>query len=186
MPIRERRRLKDDEDSNCYVDKKLNTIYVSGEITSKIASNFRRHLRAMEKVNKHIVLELNSPGGDIQAGLMIIDTIKLCKRKVVVRVTGEAMSMACVILACGDIREALPNSSIMAHQGTYWVKERFHDLDNEIEEVKRLEKLCLKLMDEHTNKESGYWEKVCGTKNLYITADMALREGLIDRICTKG
>lgn len=179
-------RLKEDEDSNCYVDKKLNTIYISGEITGKIASIFRRYVRAMEKVNKHIILEINSPGGDIQAGLMIIDTIKLCKRKVVVRATGEAMSMACVILACGDIREALPSCTIMAHQGTYWMREQYHNLDNECNEAKRLEKLCLKLMDEHTKKESGYWENMCGTKNFYLTADIAIREGLIDKICTKG
>ncbi len=181
-----RRKLKDAEDSNCYVDRKLNTIYISGDITSKIASTFRRHLRSMEKINKHIILELNSQGGDILAGLLIIDTMKLCKRKVLVRATGEAMSMACVILACGDIREALPSTSIMAHQGTYRLIERFHDLDNELGEVKRLEKLCLSLMDKHTKKEPGYWENLCGTKNLYITADIALREGLIDRICSKG
>jgi ATP-dependent Clp protease protease subunit len=140
----------------------------------------------MEKVNRHITLELNSPGGDIEAGLLIIDTIKLCKRKVVVRATGIAQSMATVILACGHIREALPNCSIMVHQGTYWFKERYHDLDNEVSEVKRLEALCLKLMDEHTKKAPGYWENKCGVRNLYLTADIALREGLIDKICSKG
>lgn len=181
-----RRKAKDDEDSNCYVDKKLNTIYISGDITAKIASVFRRHMRSMEKVNKHIILEINSPGGDIEAGLMIIDTIKLCKRKVLVRATGVAMSMACVILACGDIREALPNTILMAHQGTYWFHERYHDIENEVTYAKTLELKCLELMDKHTKKEPGYWENLCGTKNLYLTADIALREGLIDRICSKG
>lgn len=174
------------DESSCYIDKSLDTIYIVGDITHRLASKFRRYVRYLERQGTlKIIVEINSPGGDIEAGLMMVDTINLCKAKVVTRATGQAASMASVLLACGHEREALPMSSIMVHQGTFSMRARAEEIDNEINEAKRVEDLCWKLMDERSNRVAGFWRQLCGGKNLYLTAEQCLSYGLIDKICKK-
>lgn len=181
------RKSATNDDNYCVVDRKLNTIYLSGDVTHKMASKFRRAVCALEDATngKDIIVEINSPGGDIEAGLMMIDTMDLCKSVIITRATGQAASMGSMLLACGKRREALPSASIMVHQGTFSFRVRAEELDNETAECRRVEDLCWAMLDQRTHKDSGYWKKLCGGKNLYLTADQALRENLIDSICGK-
>ena len=67
---------------------------------------------------KDIRLYINSPGGDVTAGLAIYDTIKHIKCDVSTFCIGEASSMGAFLLAAGTKgkRYSLKNSSIMIHQ----------------------------------------------------------------------
>lgn len=67
---------------------------------------------------KDIRLYINSPGGDVTAGLAIYDTIKHIRCDVSTFCIGEASSMGAFLLAAGTKgkRYALKNSSIMIHQ----------------------------------------------------------------------
>lgn len=187
MRKQNKNQTKLEEESYSYLDKILGTIYLVGEINPKVASVFRQQLRTLERLKKHssIVVEINSPGGDIEPGLMIIDSIELCNKPVITRVTGVAMSMGALILASGSKREALPNSTVMIHQGSYTISVPFDELDNEVAENKRIEKLCNDFLDRTTGKEPGYWEKRCGGKNLYLTAEQCIAENVIQSILNK-
>lgn len=176
-----------EEDNNyCYVDKLLRTVYINGEITQALASKFRRHVKSLDATKKPIIVEINSPGGDIEAGLMIIDTIRLCKNKTVTRVTGQAFSMACIIACSGDRREMLPNSVLMSHQGSFVLACSYDNINNELQFVRGLEEKCWAIMDTSSGKKPGYWKEKSGNKDLYLNAQSALSEGLIDKICKKG
>lgn len=178
-----KKKRSSDDDDNCYVDIKTNTIYICGEITQKMASTFRRYLKKLERNNRNIMVEINSPGGDIEAGFIIIDTIEACKRKISTRVAGQCCSMASVILLAGKHREAVRNATIMVHHGNAVVSGNLTELRNEVEEVYRLENLTWDYMDDKTGKPRGYWKEKCGVKNLYLTTEMAIKEGLIHKKC---
>lgn len=75
------------------------------------------YLEAEDK-SKPIKLYINSPGGDIIAGLAIRDTMALIKPPVHTICIGQCASMAAVILAAGKkgYRFALPSSRVLIHQ----------------------------------------------------------------------
>jgi ATP-dependent Clp protease protease subunit len=187
MNRRPRGRSKGDDENACVLDKNLSTIYLSGEITQRVASTFRQHLRTLERLKRHpaILVEINSPGGDIEGGLMIVDSIELCSKPVTTRVCGQAMSMAFVILACGTKREALPNAMIMSHQGTYNFNPRFDEIDIEVSYAKKLEDICNEILDRKTGREPGYWSRRHGGRNLYLNAAQAVEERVVDLIVTR-
>ena len=83
------------------------------------------HLEA-EDPEKDIQLYINSPGGDVYAGLAIYDTMRFIKPDVATICCGIAMSMGSLILAGGapGKRQALPNSRILIHQPTAATRAR--------------------------------------------------------------
>ena len=186
--LRPKRRNKAEDESYSALDKASSTIYLVGDITTKQASQFRQQLRTLERLKSKetILVELNSPGGDIEAGFAIIDSIELCKKPVTTRVMGQAASMAALILASGHKREALPRATIMVHEGTYYFRSTSSNLRVELAEAERIEKLCNDWLDQRTGKESGYWEKRHNRSNLYLTPEQALLENLIDTILKKA
>lgn len=172
------------KESACYIDRGLNTLYLAGEVTQQMASKFRKLFRSLDKPGvDHVTVEINTPGGDEHAGFLIMDTIMTSKCTVTTRATGQTMSMGTMILLVGDTREALPYTTLMVHQGTFYLRSRMEDADNEMNELKRNEELCWSLMDIKTNKPPGYWKSLCAGKNKYLNAREALEHGLIDQIC---
>ena len=75
------------------------------------------HLES-EDPDKDIYIYINSPGGDVYAGLAIYDTMQFVKPDVSTISIGMAMSMGALLLAGGaeGKRMALPNAKIMIHQ----------------------------------------------------------------------
>ena len=73
---------------------------------------------AHEDPDREIQMYINSPGGQIDAGLAIYDTMHLIQPRVATTCVGMAASAAAVILAGGarGKRLALPNSRILIHQ----------------------------------------------------------------------
>ena len=73
-----------------------------------------------EDPDKDIEVYINSPGGDVMAGLAIYDTMRLIKPDIACTCVGMAASMGAVLLSGGTKgkRYALPNSRIMIHQGS--------------------------------------------------------------------
>lgn len=179
------RKHSTEDSSTCMVDRANRTLFIAGEITQKLASKFRRLFRQLELIDTStpIWVEINSPGGDIEAGFLIMDTIMLSQCDVVTRATGIAMSMGAMILIAGDQREALPLASIMVHQGRFSMHGRADEIDAEMKECMRVEELCWAILDKQTGKQAGYWKNLCGCKNKYFDAAAALSEDLIHRIC---
>lgn len=68
--------------------------------------------------NKDITLYINSPGGSVQAGLAIFDTMQYIPCDVNTVCFGMAASMGAFLLSAGTKgkRKSLPNSRIMIHQ----------------------------------------------------------------------
>ena len=175
------------EEFICIADRKLRTIYISGEICPAMASKFRKILRSMDDGTNQIIVEINSPGGHMEAGLMMADSVELAASPVTTRVTGEACSMAAVLLVCGKKREALPASTVMIHQGKFWLGGITDGtLRTEVSELERIAALVWKRLDERTGKNVGYWKEACGHQNIYLDPVKALELNVIDSIVSKG
>lgn len=81
------------------------------------AKDFRAALDSVE--GNELVVEINSPGGDVMAGLGIYNMLRNWAKDgktVTTRVTGVAASIASIIALAGDKREMPANTFAMVHQ----------------------------------------------------------------------
>lgn len=99
-------------------------VMISGEIEPEMAENVILQLLYLnaQAPTKDIYVYINSPGGEISAGMAIYDVMRSLRADVVTVSLGEASSMATFLLAGGTKgkRLALQNSRIMIHQPLNW------------------------------------------------------------------
>jgi len=95
-------------------------IFLGSEINDAIASLVIGQLFYLqsEDPEKKIEIYINSPGGEVPAGLAIYDTMQIIKPEIHTFCVGKSVSMAAILLAAGahGKRFALPNSRVMIHQ----------------------------------------------------------------------
>lgn len=162
-----------------YLDNQINGETVN-ETIQQIA------LLAAEKPGEEITILINSPGGSIQDGLVLIDVMKAYDGIVKTVSLGIAASMAAVILAAGTKghRYCSKNSQVMLHQPLISGGIPGGNC-SEIEEVAKslvARKNQLNgLLTEFTGKPKEEIEKLTAKDN-YLGADEALKYGLIDTI----
>jgi len=78
----------------------------------------RQFIEAVEGLGEldEIHLELNSPGGDVASGVRIFNYLRNHRAAVHVRVTGQAASIATVVMMAGDTRVMGVGTTIMTHR----------------------------------------------------------------------
>lgn len=81
----------------------------------KAADEFIAEVEALGEVNE-IHLEINCPGGDVASGIRIFNYLRNHKATIHVRVTGQAASIATVIMMVGDTRTMAVGTTIMVHR----------------------------------------------------------------------
>ncbi|MBF0976688.1 MAG: ATP-dependent Clp protease proteolytic subunit, partial [Bacteroidetes bacterium] len=95
-------------------------IFLGTPIDDYVANVIQAQLLFLDTADpgKDISIYINSPGGVVQAGLGIYDTMQYISSKVGTICTGMAASMAAVLLVAGEKgrRSALPHSRVMIHQ----------------------------------------------------------------------
>ncbi|NPA80664.1 MAG: ATP-dependent Clp endopeptidase proteolytic subunit ClpP [Thermotogae bacterium] len=132
---------------------------------------------------KDIYLYINSPGGQVTAGLAIYDTMQYIKPPVVTVGLGMAASMAAVLLAAGHPgkRLILPHSRVMIHQPWGGVQGQATDIEIEAREVARLKRMLNEILSKHTGQPLSKIEKDTD-RNFYMSAEEAVKYGIVDRI----
>lgn len=139
-----------------------------------------------ENKDKDIKFYINSPGGSVTSGLAIYDTMQYIKSDVTTICVGMAASMASVLLAAGKPgkRFALPNSEIMIHQVMGEAEGQASDIKIRAEHILKIKDKMNKILAFHTGKPMAVVEKDSDRDN-FMSADEALKYGLIDRIIKK-
>lgn len=136
-----------------------------------------------EDPDKDIMLYINSPGGSITDGMAIYDTMNYIKCDVSTICMGMAASMGAFLLAGGTKgkRLALPNAEIMIHQPLGGAKGQATDIQITAEHIIRTKKRMNTMMAEFTGQD---YETICNDteRDNYMTAQEALKYGLIDRV----
>jgi ATP-dependent Clp protease, protease subunit len=140
------------------------------------------HLES-EDPDADINLYINSPGGEVYAGLAIYDTIQFVRPDVATTCVGMAMSMGAVILAAGapGKRNALPNAKILIHQGSGGFSGQPADIEIYAREVIALKRQAEEILARHTGQPL---EKVASDmdRDYYMTAEEARAYGVVDRV----
>lgn len=129
---------------------------------------------------------INSYGGEITAGMAIIDTMNYVKCDISTIAVGLAASMGTVLLVSGTKgkRFALPNSKIHIHQPIGGVQGQASDIAIEAEEIIKTREALYKILANKTGKTPKQIEKDAD-RDKYFTAKEAKEYGIIDKVITK-
>jgi ATP-dependent Clp protease protease subunit len=165
-------------------------IFLGGEINADVANSVIAQMLFLEgKDNtKDICLYLNSPGGTIDAGLAILDTMDYIKCDVSTICVGLCASMAAVLLSGGakGKRYALKNSKIMIHQPLLSnVQGQASDIKIVADQILKTRNLINDILAKNTGKTRQKIEQDTN-RDYYLTSTEALEYGLIDKVLLKG
>jgi ATP-dependent Clp protease protease subunit len=131
-------------------------VVLGGPIHDDVANLIIAQLLFLEAddPDKEIHLYINSPGGDVNAGLGIYDVMQYVQPDVSTICMGQAASMAAVLLAAGakGKRLALPNSRVMIHQPWGGVQGQSSDIQIHAQEILKLRHRLNEILSEHTGK----------------------------------
>ena len=160
-------------------------IFLGGEINNDVANAVVAQMLflEMDDPTKDIMLYINSPGGIITSGMAIYDTMRYLKCEVSTLCVGMAASMGAFLLSAGakGKRKALPHAEIMIHQPSGGAEGQATDISIAAEHILRTKKMMNQLLSEHTGQSIKTIEKDVERDN-YMTAEQALKYGLIDEI----
>ena len=161
-------------------------VFLGTPVTSEIANLIVAQLVHLESDDpeKDISLYINSPGGDVYAGMAIYDTMQFIKPDVATICFGMAMSMGAILLAGGAAgkRSSLPNSKIMIHQGsTPGFEGQATDIEIRAREILALQRRMEEILSHHTGQPV---EKIHHDvqRDNFMSPEEAADYGLIDGI----
>lgn len=133
--------------------------------------------------NKPITLQICSPGGSVDHGLVLYDFIKASKVPIYTVCTGMAASMGAILLAAGKKghRAVTKNARIMIHQPSSGYIGRASDIEIHAKETARIRSLLNKLISEDTGQPLKKVSKDTEL-DLWMTAEEAVEYGIVDRV----
>jgi len=160
-------------------------IFIGSEINDTVASLIIGELFYLqnEDPEKDIEIYINSPGGEVPAGLAIYDTMQLVRPAVRTYCVGKSVSMAAILLAGGakGKRFALPNSRVMIHQplgGTYG---QVSDVDIFTRELVRTRDRINEILSYHTGQDVATIKKDT-ERDRWMGAEEAQSYGIVDEV----
>jgi ATP-dependent Clp protease protease subunit len=163
-------------------------IFLGVPIDDYVSNIVQAQLLFLESVDskKDIQIYLNTPGGNIYAGLGIYDTMQYINPDVATICTGMAASMGAVIMCAGapKKRSALPHARLMIHQPMGGVEGQASDIEITAREIQKLKKELYEIIAKHTGQD---YEKVYkdGDRDYWMTAQEAKDYGMVDEILVK-
>ena len=163
-------------------------IFLGEEVTDVSASLIVAQLLFLESEDpgKDINLYINSPGGSVTAGMAIYDTMQYIKCDVSTVCIGMAASMGAFLLAGGakGKRFALPNAEVMIHQPSGGAQGQATEIQIVAEKILQTKKKLNEILAANTGQP---YEVICHDteRDNYMTAEEALKYGLIDQVIAK-
>jgi ATP-dependent Clp protease protease subunit len=140
-----------------------------------------------EDPDKDIMMYVNSPGGDVSAGLAIYDTMQCLRCRVATFCMGQAASMGSFLLATGapGRRYALPHARVMIHQPLAGLQGRATDIEIHAREILKARDTINALYAKHTGQSVDKIKHDTERDN-FMSAAEAKDYGLIDEVLTSG
>ena len=175
--------------SSVSVDARLlanRMIFLEDSITSEMVCNIVKKVMVLtlEDPDKPITFLINSPGGDVNAGMVLYDLIQTSKTPIRMVAVGRAYSMAAVLLTAGRHgRYMLKNSSLMLHQPLLGsqVTGNSSSIKSISDNLLEVKKQMNRLLSKHTGKTEKQIEKATSYDH-YFNAEEAIAFGLCDGV----
>lgn len=163
-------------------------IFLGTAIDDDVANIIQAQLLFLESTdaNNDIQIYLNSPGGYVQAGLGIYDTMQYIKPDVATICTGLAASMASVLLCAGapKKRSALKHSRVMIHQPMGGTQGQASDMVIAVQEIQKTKQELYSIIAEHSGQSMEKIEKDAD-RDHWLTSSEALEYGMIDEVLVR-
>ncbi len=160
-------------------------IFLGTEIDDAVANVVIAQLLFLdsEDPDKDVMLYINSPGGDVFAGLAIYDTMQFLHCDVSTYCMGQAASMGSFLLAAGTKgkRYALPHSRVMIHQPLAGFRGQASDIDIHAREILRARDTLDELYAKHTGQTVERIARDTERDN-FMSPGQALEYGLVDQV----
>ena len=160
-------------------------IFLGVPINDTVANIIQAQLLFLESAGPkdNIEIYLNTPGGQVYAGLGIYDTMQFISSSVSTICTGMAASMGAVLLCAGEKgkRSALQHSRIMIHQPLGGTHGQASDIQIAAREIEKLKNELYEIIAKHSNKTYSQVLKD-GDRDFWMTSKEALEYGMIDEV----
>jgi ATP-dependent Clp protease protease subunit len=174
------RRASDSIQKKILFDRRI--IMLTDPIDSESSRDLCENLMALDCLKKApILLKINCPGGAMEHGIAILDTMDSLRSPIHTVVCGEASSMATFIAMNGRKRLMTRNSHMMFHEmhresSDYYSKEKYR--------FKYEERLWLGLRQLYITKTKFTKEDIAiiDAGELWLDAQECLKKGIIDAI----
>jgi len=136
-----------------------------------------------EDPEREIRMYINSPGGQIYAGLAIYDTMQIVSNPISTVAVGVTASFGTVLLTAGTKgrRYALPHATIHMHQPLGGAQGQATDIEIQAKQILRLKELITGVMAKHTGQPVEVIERD-SDRDFYVDAKGAVDYGLVDQV----
>ncbi len=132
--------------------------------------------------NKDVLVNINSPGGDIGVGFAIYDLLKTSDKNITTKTTGLCASIATVIQFAGDVRIMTENSEFMIHNPYYEnVKGDAEELREYADQIEETETRIKDFYSEFTELSVDILDGLM-KDTTWLTPEEALEFGFITEI----
>jgi len=130
-----------------------------------------------------IQMYINSPGGQVYAGLAVYDTMQMIPNPIRTLAVGMTASFGTVLLTAGSKGEryALPNATIHMHQPLGGASGQASDIEIQAREILRLKDRLNQVLSFHTGKSNETIERDTN-RDFYLDAKGAVEYGLVDHV----
>jgi ATP-dependent Clp protease protease subunit len=136
-----------------------------------------------EDPEKEIRMYINSPGGQIYAGLAIYDTMQIISNPISTVAVGVTASFGTVLLTAGTKgrRYALPHATVHMHQPLGGAQGQATDIAIQAKQIMHLKTLLNGIMAKHTGQPLEVIERDLD-RDYYLDAQQAVDYGLVDQM----
>ena len=161
---------------------KQRVIVLPSEISFDTVNKVVKQILFLEAINKEpIKIWINCLGGNIWAGLHLVDVIEWVKYPVITIGSGIVASMSVPILVVGDIRFITENTFIMLHPFSTSERDYLPFVKSSIEHAEELEKIYISILKRKTKIPNHIFEEA-QRKEVYINSKEAIKWQIIDGI----
>ncbi|MBE6353703.1 ATP-dependent Clp protease proteolytic subunit [Treponema sp.] len=166
---------------------KTRQVLLSGEINEEMADGIIRQLLILDADNSDpIYIYIDSPGGDVDAGYAIFDTIRFLNSPVYTIGMGLVASAASLILLASpkERRIGFPNSHYLIHQPLSRMSGVATDIEIHAAEMAKTKAKINALIAQETGTALEKVEKDTD-RDYWLNAEESVAYGLISKVITK-
>jgi ATP-dependent Clp protease protease subunit len=165
-------------------------VFINGPIHTEMSHVIVGQILHLESADseKDIHIYVNSPGGEVTAGMAIYDVMQFVKPSVCTYVIGQACSMGSLLAQAGapGKRFVLPRSRTMIHQPSGGAGGQATDMEIQVKEILKMKKTLTEIYVEHNSKGKTFKELSRDMeRDYFLSAEEAVSYGLADQIVTK-
>ena len=168
------------------------TLIINETIDDSVLEDYAMYIIQWNREDKNLPIEnrkpiwiiLNSEGGEVLSGIMLINVIKASLTPINCLIAGLAASMASYIPMVCTTTYDFPNSVVCLHDGQPGVYSTSRKASDMMDFYKSCDDILRQLVIENTNMSPEFLDQIAD-REFYIFADKAMEYGIVDEIiCT--